>query len=108
MTVASDDPALRRRVIGSAAAAGTCLADETGPPGVEEMLIEGYGRPESIWRVAYRREGNPPGDLVYGTTVDSRATTAFLREAHAAPPADATCPAQGLSHEWLSLEVTGT
>lgn len=72
VTVASDDPALARRILDSARPPEGCAASLESAPAVDSMLVEGLRDPSSAQVCAYRREqGASAFDLVYATTLDA-------------------------------------
>ncbi|GAB3258989.1 hypothetical protein [Nocardioides dilutus] len=78
LTVATDDPALRRLILDSAGSPDGCEASLGAAPVVDSMLMEGLRNPSSAQVCAYRREeGASTFDLVYATTLDDEAAADY-------------------------------
>jgi hypothetical protein len=75
LTVATDDPELRRQIIDSARGTTGCLGRLAEAPTVTEMLIEGIWKVRSAEVCAYQR-GDDGYDLVYATDLDEAAAVA--------------------------------
>ncbi|HET8958819.1 hypothetical protein [Nocardioides sp.] len=107
VTVTSDDRALRDRILGSVDRGGPCAPVLPAPTRVRAMLIEGYGRPQSLEVCAYRR--SDAGDLVlaYATVLGEEEARAFARAIDHAERRDMDCGDEP-PPEWVTLEMTGS
>ena len=107
VTVTSDHRELRERILGSVDRARPCPSVLRAPTRVQDMLIEGYGRPQALEVCAYRRSG--AGDLVlaYGTVLGEKEARAFARAIDQAERRDMNC-GDDPPPEWITLEMTGT
>ncbi len=107
VTVTSDDPDLRDRVLGSVRGIETCASSLPAPTRVHDMLIEGYGRPESLEVCVYRRSDAGDLELAYGTVLGAEAARAFARAVGRAEPRKMDCGDEP-PFEWVTLQMTGT
>jgi hypothetical protein len=83
LTVATDDSGLRRRILDSARSAEECEPRLGSAPAVESMLTEGLRDARSAQVCAYRREeGAASWELVYATTLDAAAASAYHRQVY--------------------------
>jgi hypothetical protein len=110
LTVATDDDALRRRILASAASGGACASEldvddasfPTVAPGdvwreADALRVCAYQSPESAPRRA---------DLVYATTLDLGGLHAYLAALRAGePPRDQCLALDYTEGEWVVLEV---
>ena len=71
------------------------------------MLIEGYGRPESLEVCVYRRSDAGDLELAYGTVLGAEAARAFARAVGRAEPRKMDCGDEP-PFEWVTLQMTGT
>lgn len=85
VTVATQDPELRQRILDSATGGETCSARLDQPPSVESMLTEGMGEVRSAQVCAYRLGDRDHYDLVYATTLEQSAAKAFAESTSSAP-----------------------
>ncbi|HEU5454317.1 MAG TPA: hypothetical protein VFU85_01405, partial [Nocardioides sp.] len=107
VTVTSDDADLRDRILGSVSGIRTCTASLPGPTRVHDMLIEGYGRAESLEVCVYRRSDAGDLELAYGTVLGAEAARAFARAVDRAEPRKLDCGDEP-PFEWVTLRMTGT
>lgn len=107
VTVTSDDADLRDRVLASVAGVDVCTSSLPGPTRVHDMLIEGYGRPESLEVCVYRRSDAGDLELAYGTVLGAEAARAFARAVDRAEPRKLDCGDEP-PFEWVTLQMTGT
>ncbi|MGH3336498.1 MAG: hypothetical protein ACRDOZ_11805 [Nocardioides sp.] len=107
VTVTSDDPRLRERILGSVNGVRRCASGLPAPTRVQDMLIEGYGRPKSLEVCAYRRSDAGELELAYGTLLGPEAARAFERAVDQAKPRKMDCGDEP-PFEWITLEMTGT
>jgi len=109
LTVGTDDPALRRRIIDSARGGEMCLSEVEVQGSIEHdgSLAEDL-EPTSITVCAYRTEeigGN--ATLSYAGLVGRKATNDYLREVEqAGRPADQCPTSDYVEGEWVVLELT--
>jgi hypothetical protein len=107
VSVATKDPALRRRILDSATGGETCFSELDAPPAVESMLTEGMGRASAMRLCAYRRTGDDRRwDLVYAADLGGRAAESFASAVGRSGITDAACPS-GPSNEYVVLTVSG-
>ncbi len=107
ITVTSDDPDLRERILGSVSGVRVCVSGLEEPTRVQDMLIEGYGRPKSLEVCAYRRSDAGELELAYGTVLGPEAARAFERAVDEAKPRKMDCGDEP-PFEWITLKMTGT
>lgn len=107
VSVTSDSPVLRRRILDSVGGLGTCTSSLPGPTRVHDMLIEGYGRPRSLEVCVYRRSDSGDLELVYGTNLGSQAARAFDQAVGRADRRRMQCGDEP-PFEWVTLQITGT
>jgi hypothetical protein len=106
VSVATQDPALRERILDSATGGETCFSELEKAPAVESMLTEGMGRSSALQVCAYRRAAGNGWDLVYAADLGAHAAESFASAVGRAGITDAACP-QGPSNEYVVLTVTG-
>jgi hypothetical protein len=109
LTVGTNDPALRRRIIDSARGGEMCLSEVEVRGSIEQdgPLAEDL-EPTSMTVCAYRTQGIAGNaTLIYAGRVGRNATNDYLREVEkAGSPAD-QCPAIDYEEdEWVVLELT--
>jgi hypothetical protein len=107
ITVTSDDPDLRERILASVSGARVCASGLQAPTRVHDMLIEGYGLPKSLEVCVYRRSDAGELELAYGTVLGTGAARAFGIAVGRAEPRKMDCGDEPPS-EWVTLKVTGT
>lgn len=107
VTVTSDDPDLRERIMGSVGGLGTCTSSLPGPTRVHDMLIEGYGRPRSLEVCVYRRSESGELELAYGSVLGTQRARAFAEAVGRAEPREMECGDEP-PFEWVTLQMTGT
>ena len=107
VTVTSDDPDLRQRVLASVGGVDVCRSSLPGPTRVHAMLIEGYGRPETLEVCVYRRSDAGDLELAYGTVLGAAEARAFDRAVGRAEPRKMDC-GEKRPLEWVTLQMTGT
>ena len=107
VTVTSDDPRLRQRILGSLSGVRLCASGLPGPTRVRDALIEGYGRPVSLTVCVYRRDEDGRLDLAYGTKLGRRQAREFEAAALHASEHTMDCGDEP-PDEWVTLQMTGT
>jgi hypothetical protein len=107
VSVTSDDPGLREHVLGSATGPQVCPSRLGEPERVDEILIEGYGRPQSLEVCAYRRSNAGDLELGYATVLGADAARAFAQAVGSATPRTMECGEEP-PFEWVTLKMTGT
>jgi hypothetical protein len=107
VTVTSDEPDLRARILGSVRGVHFCTSQLPGPTRVHDMLIEGYGRPKSLEVCVYRRSSSGDLELAYGAVLGSEGARAFARAVGRAEPRKMACGHEP-PFEWVTLQMTGT
>jgi hypothetical protein len=115
LTVATDDPALRERILASAGGGETCMSDvdveaqsdafpryEVGNPNdVASMTVCAYQAEEGEDATAGRT-----AHLTYATTVDEDAAREYLRAMALGQPGRDLCPTANYDQfEWVVLEL---
>jgi hypothetical protein len=106
LTVTSDDPGLRRRILGSLGGVHLCPSGLPGPTRVHDSLIEGYGRPVSLTVCVYRRDEDGPLDLAYGAKLGPRRAREFEAAALHSSERPMDC-GEERPDEWVTLQMTG-
>jgi hypothetical protein len=107
VTVTSDDQKLRERILRSVGGVDPCVSGLEQPTRVQDVLIEGYGRPKSLEVCVYRRSDEGDLDLAYGTVLGREAARAFAGAVGRAAPKKMDCGEEP-PFEWVTLEMTGT
>lgn len=107
VTVTSDNPDLRQRILGSVRPVRLCLSSLPGPTRVDEALIEGYGRPVSLTVCVYRRDEAGRLELVYGTELGQHRAREFEAAALRSSEHRMDCGDEP-PDEWVTLQMTGT
>ena len=102
MTVASQDPALRRHVLDSARATSDCASHLDAPPTVLAMPIEGLDPIHSAQVCAYQK-AEAGFDLVYATTL--YVGTAQQLYSHGIGRRQASC--EGSGDEYVVITFSG-
>jgi hypothetical protein len=94
VTVGSDDPALRARVLASVASQRLCPSTiDPDDPNLVHMPIDGTGELESFHLCAYSPDSDDAYELVYGRVLESRSYDAFREASDDAPAGSARCKA---------------
>lgn len=106
VTVASQDLALRDRILESATGGETCLSNLEAPPRVESMLTEGMGKVRSGLLCVYRSEVSDHYDLVYSRNLTAREGQEFEDSAYAADESIG-CARNSLGSEYAVVTLTG-
>jgi hypothetical protein len=116
LTVATDDPALRERILASAEGGETCMSNvetqaESGvfPPLIPDGNLDDV---ESMTVCAYRAEegedvsSGQTADLIYASTVDKDAARTYLEAMALGDPGRDLCPTANYDEfEWVVLEL---
>lgn len=103
VTVATDNDALRERILESAREASLCPARVTGPPVPRaETTKDGVGELLSATLCAYQIDGND-FELVFGSELEPRAALSAFAAVDAAPDSDERCKA---TDEFVVLSAT--
>ena len=103
VTVATDNDALRERILDSAREAALCPARMPGPPEPRaETTEEGVGELLSATLCAYQIDGND-FELVFGSELEPRAALSAFAAVDAAPDSDKRCKA---TDEFVVLSAT--
>jgi hypothetical protein len=106
VSVATQDPALRERILDSATGGETCFSELDEPPAVESTLTEGMGRASSMQVCAYRRMDDDGWDLVYATDLGAGAAESFASAVRSADVTNPPCERRP-AEEYVVLGVTG-
>ncbi|MDO9494798.1 MAG: hypothetical protein Q7J48_03765 [Nocardioides sp.] len=109
LTVASDDAALRARILASATGGETCMSDlDVRDPSFPKTV------PGDVWREAdvlnvcvyQQRDHSVPADLVYATTLDIGRLHAYLGALEEGEEPRDQCPTLDYTEgEWVVLEI---
>lgn len=109
ITVATDDDALRQRILGSATGGETCFADLDRLAGPDPRVPSAGGDEPTV--CAYRQEGDRVR-LTYADTMRAGEAAAFERAfaaaAEAHRPVGRTCDVGADDFEWVVLDIGGT
>jgi hypothetical protein len=107
VTVTSDDPALRERILASVGGPQQCAPVLRRPTHPDSILTEGYGDPVSLDVCLYRSfYDDDPLELVYGATLDRSTARAFADALDRAATAEPDC-GRDAPTEWATLHLTG-
>jgi hypothetical protein len=106
VTVATQDAALRERILGSATGGETCFSELEQAPSVESMLTEGMGTVRSGLLCVYRSDAADHYDLVYSRDLTGREGQEFEDSAHAAEES-AGCARNSDGWEYAVVRLTG-
>jgi hypothetical protein len=115
LTVATDDPALRERILASAEGGETCMSDVDTQAESDAFPRYVPGNPDDVASMtvcAYRVEegedvtGGQTADLTYATTVDEDAAREYLEAMALGQPGRDLCPTADYDEfEWVLLEL---
>jgi hypothetical protein len=111
LTVASDDEALRERILSSATGGETCLSElETLDGSFPDVVPGDVKRQADVLNVCVyqSRDGNPvgPKELVYATALDLGGLHAYLAALEGGAEPRSQCPgAAYVEREWVVLEI---
>ncbi|MCW2797930.1 hypothetical protein, partial [Nocardioides sp.] len=88
VTVATQDDALRERIVSTVTGAETCMANLDSPPTVDSMLTEGMSKVSSGLLCVYRTDSGNAFDLVYSRELTGKEGQDFTDATYAAPSAN--------------------
>lgn len=106
VTVATDDAALRQRILDSATAGETCPSNLEQAPTVDSMLTEGMGTVSSALVCVYRSDSGNGFDLAYATTLSAEDARAYSDAMWNTPQASDPGHCSG-STEYVVITLTG-
>jgi hypothetical protein len=108
LTVGTDDPELRRRILDSARGGEMCLSEVEVQGSIEhDGALATDRQPTSMIVCAYRAEEPGEATLTYASRIGPAAAKEYLHQVERAGPSEDQCPNLDYEeNEWVVLELT--